>query len=840
MQQPYYVPADQIKTVGRNCHQYHTREMSGAGGSSQASSATSISNVNSKFRSFLAQRADVSAKVRGRRMTPGSMLLKSFRSLDVGNKNECSFDDFCKCVDSTVPWPDVQELWALWTNFFVSFCAEHLMQYRGCSTLRYLLFVFHHFGQDGLLIADVSSISHETPAQLKLLSSAGPHQEHISSISTYEAPGSPSIHSSVHDNLPAVPHVVAEGLRSIVSALLSSSFAAAFDRCRSSAVVKDPRTIMSSAGILQAISDQHLQGEGSVCLLLLTLMLQQADVHGSGVLPFEDLCQFMRVFQVTLTFKDQKLQAMFQYFSSAEEDAGGFGQQMRASTLIYHRRWLAHVRGPLPPLRQHKLQQLFQVLDRANKGFLSVEDVSSALQYSMVTIEATRKLGHASAMTECSKTLIDLMNSVSSTAQREHFVQKSVSMSSFVEFYHALSSSISRNPVFFAVLYKMWERGLENPGDLLDSSNINFRRSKVFDSTLAATQGSDLQGSDTSLVSPQSCKHKFADSFTSSNVRQSESPVALTNQGSSITTSPDGFIYRLQSPKFMEERHFSSRKATPQVSAFDGAAGVASASGSNSRIHSHLNRGNHNLPLQYDPEIDGLGSVRRKLVSTTGDYSAASLVSGGGASAEHGMHETPACTGIFARIRGLLRQERATLKYKSSRHSSLGNTNSMKFVNRWNNFIWIAANVLLEDARSSSASGTAAAEAAQCGSIQGSVTVEGFSKALDDTSIHLTDSELALLGQKYESVTPGRLKYPEILMALISLTNSTRESKKRSLWQGIESASGCRDRVALANVFKSISVARHPLVANHMCDAGDALSHCSNVKSHFGDRNNGG
>jgi Ca2+-binding EF-hand superfamily protein len=808
--------------------------MSGVSGYA-APAPSSISKLNSKFRSFLAQRADVSAKIRGRRMTPASLLLKSFRSLDVGNKNECSFDDFCKSIDSTVPWPDVQELWVLWTDFFVSFCSEHFIQNHNCSRLRYLLFVFHHCGQDGLLIADVSSIAHETQAQLKLLSSTGPHDEHFSSVSANEAAGSPAANNAVHDNLPAVPHVVAEGLRSILSALLSSSFVAAFDRCRSSAIIKDSRIIMSSAGILQAISDQHLQGEGSVCLLLLTLMLQQADMSCAGVLPFEDLCQFMRVFQVTLTLKDQKLQSMVQYFSSAEGDAVGFGQQMHASTPIHYRRWLAHIRGPLPPLRHHKLQQLFQVLDHGNKGFLSVEDVSSALQYSMVSVEATRKLGHASAMIECSKTLIDLMNSVSSSVQREQFVQKSVNMSTFVEFYHALSSSISRNPVFFAILYKMWERGLENPGDLLDTSNINFRRSKVFDSASAAIQKNDPQDTDSSLISRQ----KFAESHVSSNSRQSGSPSLLANQAFSIPASPDGFIHRLQSPKFMDERHFSSRKAAPQVSAFDGAAGVASASGSNSRMYSHLNRGNCNLPLQYDPEIDSCGSVRRKLVCTMGDHSAMSVVNGVEASAERGKHESPACAGVFGRIRGLLRQERATLKYKSSRQSSLGNANSMNFVNRWNNFIWIAANVLLEDARASSMTATSVVEVARSCSIQGTLSVEGFSKAMDDTSIHLTDSELKLLGQQYQSVQRGHLKYPEILIALISLTNSNRESKKRSMWQGIESASGFCDRVPLANVFKSISVARHPLVANHMCDAGDASAHFSKLTSHFAVRNVG-
>jgi hypothetical protein len=311
------------------------------------------------------------------------------------------------------------------------------------------------------------------------------------------------------------------------------------------------------------------------------------------------------------------------------------------------------------------------------------------------------------------------------------------------------------------------------------------------------------------------------------------------NQVSTISASPDGFINRLQSPKVMDERHFSSRKATPQVNAFDGAAGVSSASGTNSRMYSHLNRGSHNIPLQYDPEIDGFTSVRRKLISASGDHSVASVANEVDAPVEQGRHESLACSSVFARIRGLLRQERATATYKSSHQSSLGNSNSMKFVSRWNNFVWIAVNVVLEDARGSSMSGISAARPAPTCCIRGIVTVEGFSRAMDDTSIYLTGSELALLGREYQSVQAGCLKYPEILMALISLTNSTRESKKRSLWQGIESASGFRGRVPLANVFKSISVARHPLVANRMCDAGNVLVHFLRVPSHSAVRNDG-
>jgi hypothetical protein len=122
--------------------------------SSPSSSAQSVT-LTKKLRSFLAQKAEVSARVRGRRMTPATLLLRSFRDVDVANKNECSFDDFCKCVDSTVPWPNVQELWELWNNFFDCFCSEHMIQNRSCSSLRYLLFICHHCGQDGLPIADI-------------------------------------------------------------------------------------------------------------------------------------------------------------------------------------------------------------------------------------------------------------------------------------------------------------------------------------------------------------------------------------------------------------------------------------------------------------------------------------------------------------------------------------------------------------------------------------------------------------------------------------------------------------------------------------------------------------
>ena len=748
--------------------------------------------LTSKFRSFLAQRAEVSGRVRGRRHTPGSLLLNSFRSIDVGNKNECSFDDFSKAVDSTVPWPDVQELWELWNNFFDTFCVGHGVESANCSSLRYLLFVFHHCGQEGLTIADISSISHETQMQLNLLGSVSPN----------EGCSAPS--EAASDTLPAVPHVVAQGVQGIISALLSSSFTAAFDRCRTLAVVKSSRTIASSAWLFQAIAEQHVKGEGSVCVLLLTLLLNEADVRHTGTVPFEQLCQFMRAFQVTLSLTDQKSQALVQYFSSAEGGVGGFGKQIQGSTPIYYRRLLAHVRGRLPPLRQQKLHQLFEVLDRGGKGFLSIDDVSSALQYSMVPAEAIGTFGYSSAMQECSEQFIDLIVAVSSSAHHERSGRKSVSIPEFVEFFHALSSSISRNAVFFTVLYKMWERGLENPGELLDSGNLNFRPSKVFDAAVAATHKKEAQGAAIDGLP----HNRAADS-------PSKPPVPNHHGAAVLLASPDGFLSRLQSPKFLDESNFSSRKGTPRVSAFDGAAGVSSVSVTNSRIYSHLNRGSNHLPVQYDPEIDGLSStVRRCLAPVPDEVHGAS---------ERGKHEVSGCAGVFARIRGLLHQEHATNKYKSSHKSSLSNLNPMKFVSRWNNFIWIAANVVLEDARACAAS----ASGARSRSITGTVTVAGFAQAMMDSCIYLSDSELSLLGREFEfkGAQPDCLKYPEILKAWILQTNQSRESKKHLLWQGIEGASGFRGRVPFANFFKAMNVGGHPLVTSRMCDAGEYFSH---------------
>lgn len=762
-------------------------------------------------------------------MTPGSLLLRSFRDLDVGNKNECSFDEFCKCVDSTVPWPNVQELWELWNNFFDCFCSEHLLQSRSGSTLRYLLFVCHHCGQDGLTIADISSISQEIQMQLNIFASSSVHQgSSIPTTTKQEAPGSPA---AGNDIVPVIPHVVAEGLRNIMSALLSSSFTAAFDRCRSFAFVMESRIVKSSAWFLHAIADQYLKGEGSVCVLLFTLLLNEADVRRSGTVPFEQLCQLLRAFQVTLELKDQNSQALAQYFSSADGNVDAFGKPVHDKTAIYYRKLLSHVRGTLPPLRQHKLQQLFHVLDRGSKGFLCVDDVSAALQYSMASADAIRHIGYTSAMQECSKTLIDLIIAVSSPAVRERKVQKSVCMNEFVEFYHALSSSISRNPVFFAVLYKMWERGLENPGDLLDTGNINFRPSQVFDAAAIVTQRSDVQSEYHPLHAATESGH---------NMRVAESPSTLiATQGLSGLASPDGFLSRLQSPKLMDESNFSSRKATPRVNAFDGAAGVSSASATNSRMYSHLNRGSNHLPVQYDPEIDGFSTIRRKLAGADASVTACTVRAedAGGA----GTLESPVCAGVFARIRGLLRQEHATNKYKSSHHSSLGDMNSMKFVSRWNNFIWIAANVVLEDARGSLNSGVSNARGEGYRSIQGAVTMEGFSAAMDESSIHLTDSELALLAREYQCSRAGCMKYPKILRALVSSTSEYRENKKRALWQGIESTSGFRGRVPLSNCFKAMNVARHPLVANHMCDAGNRAYRalCSRHTPHCDLRNHG-
>jgi len=265
----------------------------------------------------------------------------------------------------------------------------------------------------------------------------------------------------------------------------------------------------------------------------------------------------------------------------------------------------------------------------------------------------------------------------------------------------------------------------------------------------------------------------------------------------------------------MDESNFSSRKATPRVNAFDGAAGVSSASGTNSKMYSHLNRGSNRLPVQYDPEIDGLSSTLRRCLAPVPDE-----VHG---ASERGKHEVSGCAGVFARIRGLLHQEHATNKYKSSHKSSLSNLNPMKFVSRWNNFIWIAANVVLEDARACAAS----ASGARSRSITGAVTVAGFAQAMMDSCIYLSDSELSLLGREFEfkGAQPDCLKYPEILKAWISQTNQSRESKKHLLWQGIEGASGFRGRVPFANFFKAMNVGGHPLVTSHMCDAGEYFSH---------------
>ena len=383
--------------------------------------------------------------MRGRRVTPASMLLNSFRSTDVSNRNECSFDDFCKCIDSVVPWPDVKELWELWIGFLSCFCTEHSVRSSSCSSLRYLLFIVHHCGQDGLTIADVTSIPHETEMQLKSLGAAA-NPTSVSSAGGSQPPSCPASGAS-SDALPAVPLLVAEGLRSIMTALLSSSFAAAFDRCRSFTAVQQSHAITSSSWFLQAIADQHLKGEGSPCLLLLTLLLNEADVQRSGTVTFEQLCQFMRVFQVTLTLKDHKSQVLVQYFSSAAAGVGGFGNEMQAATPIHYRRLLAHLRGVLPLLRQQKLQQLFNVLDTGNKGFLSVDDVSSALPFSMVPAEAIRSLGYAAAMLECSKTFISLVAAASGDS-----TQTTISAAAFVDFYHGLSCGIARNQVFFAVL----------------------------------------------------------------------------------------------------------------------------------------------------------------------------------------------------------------------------------------------------------------------------------------------------------------------------------------------------------------------------------------------------
>jgi hypothetical protein len=791
--------------------------------SAQAPPASASVTLSQKLRSFLAQRAEVAARVRGRRMTPATLLLRSFRDVDVGNKNECSFDDFCKCIDSTVPWPNVQELWELWNGFFDCFCSEHMIRSRSCSSMRYLLFICHHCGQDGLTIADISSISHETQMQLSTLSSLCVHKnEECPALTTaLEVRSGTAVHSACPEALPVVPRIVAEGLRNIVSALLSSSITAAFDRCRSFAVVKSSRIIMSSVRFLQAIADQHLKGEGSVSVLLFALLLNEADVHDSGTVPYEQLCRFIRAFQVTLALKDQTCQALAQYFSSAEGSVDGFGKPVRDSTPIHYRKLLAHLRGAIPSLRQQKLEQLFHVLDRGNKGFLSVEDVSAALQYSMVSADAIRNLGHASAMLECSKTLIDTIAAVSSRTQAGN--PNSVCLAAFVEFYHTLSISISRNPVFYAVLYKMWERGLENPGDLLDTGNMNFRPSKVFDAAKAATRRSDALVEDHALVSP--FKQLLTDTDAPCNVRVASPSTLLANQGSFIA-SPEGFVSRLQSPKLMDESNFSSRKGNPAVTAFDGAAGVSSASSTNFRMYSHLNRSSNHLPVQYDPEIDGFGTIRRKFVGFSGDpllamVSAKNAVE---ANTEPDKLVSPACAGIFARVRGLLRQEHATNKYKSSHHSSL---DSMKFVSRWNNFIWIAANVVIGDARSTMTSGPTMDKAESSRGIQGTVTVEKFSMAMNELSIYLTATELALLGQEYQSSKPGCLKYPRILKGLVSLTGQNRDDKKRVLWQGIENVSGFRGRVPLSNVFKAINVAGHPLVANHICDEGnfEVLAH---------------
>jgi hypothetical protein len=567
---------------------------------------------------------------------------------------------------------------------------------------------------------------------------------------------------------------------------------------------------MQSSGLLHEIADKLLKSEGTVSVLLLAALLKEADVSRCGTVPLELLCQIMRLFQVTLILTDQKSQALIQFLSCPEGDAADFSKQVHAATPIYYKKLLAHVRGTLPNLRQQKLCQLFHVLDNGNKGFLSVEDISSALQYTLVSAQEIRNLGHATAILECSRRLMTLIISASFDSQCESQVQESVSISAFVDFYHALSSSISRNAAFFAVLYKMWERGVENPGDMLDCSNINFRPSKVFDAVPIATASDTCQNADTALAKHQKSRQLFADSEIS--VESPAKTKLLSNQGSSTPTHHDGFVSRLQSPKFLDETNFSSRKATPRVTAFDGAAGVTSASGTNSRIHSHLSRGSNNLPLHYDAEIDGFTAVRRKLVSSSaaGEQLVDPLLRDGDAP----------CGGLFARIRGLLRQEHVTNMYKSSHQSSLSNLNPMKFVSRWNNFIWLAANVILEDARKCSTT-AASVSSGRSPCIQGFVTVEGFSGALDDTCIHLTESELMLLEREYHRGQACCIAYPELLMALVSLTNHSRESRKITLWQELENASGFRGRMPFANVFRAMKVAGHPLVANHMCDAGD-------------------
>ena len=370
----------------------------------------------------------------------------------------------------------------------------------------------------------------------------------------------------------------------------------------------------------------------------------------------------------------------------------------------------------------------------------------------------------------------------------------------------------------------MWERGLDNPGDLLEGSNINFRRSKVFDLTAEATRR-DVQ-SQTGGGRQQGHAEAAANV---TNYNQAESPSKVhPYQGSSLAATPDGFISRLQSPKLMDESNFSSRRATPRVAAFDGAAGVTSASGTNSRIYSHMNRGTNHLPAQYDPEIDGFTTIRRQLQSGAGDAAVARTRDDGHGADDVCEHESAACSGIFARVRGLLRQERATSKYKDSHKGSM---NPMKFVSRWNNFIWIAVNVVLDDARTTAASAAPSApQRPRC--MRGVVSVAGFSQAMEDTlCAHMAEWELALLAREYHSGPSGSIAYARILLALISSNNPQRDSRKLLLWQALEGASGFRGRLPLANVFRTMNVAGHPLVANRMCDASEFsrafLSFCS-------------
>ena len=91
----------------------------------------------------------------------------------------------------------------------------------------------------------------------------------------------------------------------------------------------------------------------------------------------------------------------------------------------------------------------------------------------------------------------------------------------------------------------------------------------------------------------------------------------------------------------------------------------------------------------------------------------------------------------------------------------------------------------------------------------------------DTLCAHLVDAELALLAREYHSGQSGSLAYAPILLALISSNNPARDSRKLLMWQALETASGFRGRLPLANVFRTMNVAGHPLVANRMCDASE-------------------